>query len=73
MTNASGLFIMNSARQFHLIDLTRSTSFRYLYVLSRETAVIREEDETPNDRNDRGEFILVAHRLRSVNNSGMFR
>jgi len=36
--------------------------FFYCIILDfRETAIIREEGETPNDRNDRGAIILLSH------------
>ena len=31
----------------------------YLLKARSETAVVREEDETPNDRNDRGVYLYV--------------
>lgn len=44
---------MNFAREYH--NLIEDHHFIY----NRETAVVREAGETPNDRNDRG-IILVA-------------
>jgi exosome complex exonuclease DIS3/RRP44 len=33
------------------------------YILYRETAIIREEGETPNDRNDRGPLAMYMQSL----------
>lgn len=48
MTIVLGCFTMNFAREYHnLIE-------DHYPICDRETAVVREAGETPNDRNDRG-------------------
>ena len=48
MRNVLGYFIMNFVRECH--SLIEGRNFTH----HRETAVVREVGETPNDRNDRG-------------------
>ena len=37
------------------------TSTEMMFVFCRETAVVREEDESPNDRNDRGAWYPICY------------
>lgn len=37
----------------------------------RATAVIREDGESPNDRNDRGQYFLMSYRLLTLNVAGI--
>jgi hypothetical protein len=48
MITVPGCFTMNFAREYH-----NMVGDRYS-IHNRETAVVREVGETPNDRNDRG-------------------
>lgn len=41
-----------------------SFSVFYSLLLCRETAVVAEENETPNDRNDRGRVGLISQQSR---------
>jgi hypothetical protein len=59
MRSVLGCFTMNFAREFDVMTYdTYSTH-------NRETAVVREVGETPNDRNDRGINIFAprSHRF----------
>ncbi len=48
MTTVPGCFTTNFAREYHNVIRTHYS------IHNRETAVVREVGETPNDRNDRG-------------------
>ena len=48
MISVPGCFTTNFAREYH------SLIGDHYSIYNRETAVVREAGETPNDRNDRG-------------------
>ena len=48
MRNVLGYFTMNFVRECHSLIDGRD------FIQKRETAVVREVGESPNDRNDRG-------------------